>query len=59
VAFRAVAVPAGTHRIEYVYRPRWMLAGLGVSAATVLGGALAGAVAWRRVRPPGPAEARA
>jgi hypothetical protein len=43
LAFRAVAVPAGTHVIEYVYRPGWMLAGLAVSAATVLlaaGGAL-------------------
>jgi hypothetical protein len=59
VLFRAVAVPAGTHRIEYVYRPRWMLAGLGVSAATVLGGAVAGAVAGRRARPSGLAEARA
>jgi hypothetical protein len=48
LAFRAVAVPAGTHRIEYVYRPRWMMAGLGVSLAAVLGGATAAAIHARR-----------
>ena len=52
LAFRAVAVPAGTHRIDYVYRPPWMLAGLGLSAAAVLSGALAGGMAWRGARAP-------
>lgn len=49
--FRAVAVSAGTHRIDYIYRPPWMLAGLTLSAAAVLtGGAAAGATAWRTAR---------
>ena len=30
--FRAVATPAGSHRIEMIYRPRALLLGLGVSA---------------------------
>jgi hypothetical protein len=55
LAFRAVAVSAGTHRIDYVYRPGWMLAGLGVSAAAVLAGAAAGTMAWRRARGSAPA----
>jgi hypothetical protein len=36
LAFRAVRVPAGRHRIEMVYRPRALLAGLAVSAVAVL-----------------------
>jgi hypothetical protein len=35
-AFRAVAVPAGTHRVTMTFRPLSWLAGLGISAATVL-----------------------
>jgi len=30
--FRAVAAPAGTHRIEMIYRPRPLVVGLAVSA---------------------------
>jgi hypothetical protein len=42
VAFRAVAVPAGRHMIEYVYQPPWLLAGLSLSLGTlVLGGVAA------------------
>lgn len=32
LAFRAVAVPSGTHRIELVYRPRGLLGGLALCA---------------------------
>ena len=46
LAFRAVAVPAGQHRIELVYRPKAFLVGLALSAATILGAA--GALASRR-----------
>ena len=38
VAFRAVQVPAGRHRVEFVYRPTSLLLGLWVSAAALLGG---------------------
>jgi hypothetical protein len=31
-------VPAGTHTIEYVYRPPWMIAGLALTAAAALAG---------------------
>jgi len=44
VAFRAVAVPAGRHRIEIVYRPAAVLVGLGVSGLALLAGV---ALAWR------------
>jgi uncharacterized membrane protein YfhO len=47
VAFRAVAVPAGRHRIELRYRPRSVLAGLLVSATVLLAAAL---LAVRRSR---------
>jgi hypothetical protein len=59
LAFRAVAVPAGTHRIEFVYRPRWMLAGLGLSAAAVLAGSAGGLMAWRTAKAPAGARASA
>jgi hypothetical protein len=36
VAFRAVFVPAGVHRVELRYRPAPVLAGIGLSSATVL-----------------------
>ncbi len=36
LAFRAVRVPAGRHRIEMVYRPWALVAGLAVSAVAVL-----------------------
>jgi hypothetical protein len=59
LAFRAVEVPAGTHVIDYVYRPPWMLTGLCLSAAAALFGAAAVAAALRpttsRRTPPGQA----
>ncbi len=36
LVFRALKVPAGRHRIEMVYRPRALLAGLAVSAMAVV-----------------------
>lgn len=47
--FRAVAAPAGAHRIEMVYRPQPLVAGLGVSAAGWLA-VLACAAAHARTR---------
>ena len=53
--FRAVAVPAGRHRVEMSYRPQGLRAGLGLSAgAAVLGLA----VAARRRRSAFPARQR-
>jgi uncharacterized membrane protein YfhO len=49
VAFRAVAVPAGRHRIELVYRPTAVSAGLVVSGLAALVGA---GLVWRE-RPRG------
>jgi hypothetical protein len=43
VAFRAVAVGAGRHSVELRYRPRALLAGLGITAFSVLALAAAGA----------------
>jgi hypothetical protein len=36
--FRAVPVPAGTHVVEFVYRPRHFYAALGVSALAMVAG---------------------
>ena len=47
LAFRAVPVPAGRHRLELAYRPWSVLWGLGLSAL----GAAATALAWRASRP--------
>ena len=50
-AFRAVAAPAGSHRIRMVYRPRPLMWGLAVSGAcwlVALGGL---AWSWRRAAP--------
>jgi hypothetical protein len=44
LAFRAVQVPAGRHAIEFVYRPRDVLWGLGATLATLV---LTGFLAWR------------
>jgi uncharacterized membrane protein YfhO len=48
LAFQAVAVPAGTHRIELVYRPRSLLVGLALSGAAL---ATALVVGRRRAAP--------
>jgi hypothetical protein len=37
LAFRAVTLPAGEHRLEFVYRPRAVTAGLALSALALLG----------------------
>jgi hypothetical protein len=44
VCFRAVPVPAGTHVVEYTYRPRSVALGLAVAASTALLG-----LAWMRL----------
>jgi uncharacterized membrane protein YfhO len=36
VGFRAVAVPGGTHRVVFVYRPRAALVGLAASIVTLV-----------------------
>jgi len=36
IAFRAVALPAGAHVVDFVYRPRSLLIGLAVSGAALL-----------------------
>jgi uncharacterized membrane protein YfhO len=36
-SFRAVAVPAGSHRVEFRYRPISVYAGAAISAAALLG----------------------
>ena len=55
VALRAVAVPAGRHVVEYLYRPRSITVGLAVSGLALLAAvALAAAEAPRR--PPGSQE---
>lgn len=52
VAFRAVAVPAGRHVVEYLYRPRSITGGLLVSGVAVLAAiAVAAGEARRRARP--------
>jgi hypothetical protein len=50
VAFRAVAVAAGRHRIEFFYRPPALLVGTGISACTLV---LAAALATRGPRSDG------
>ena len=51
LAFRAVAVAAGEHRVEMRYRPRSVLGGAALSGATA---ALLLGLAWRDRRPAGP-----
>ena len=48
LAFEAVAAPAGTHRIELLYRPRPVILGLTLSATGLLASVLLAASAWRR-----------
>ena len=48
VAFRAVAVPAGRHVIEYLYRPRSVTVGLAISGATLLAALAVAVVEMRR-----------
>jgi hypothetical protein len=47
MAFRAVQAPAGEHRIEYVYRPGSVIAGVAISMLSALA-ALAGGLVRRR-----------
>ena len=47
VCFRAVPVPAGSHVVEYTYRPRSVILGLAVAAVTALLG-----LAWMWFRQP-------
>lgn len=47
-AFRAVRVPAGSHRVVFVFEPATWHSGLAVSAVTLAG--LIGAAMWRRRR---------
>jgi uncharacterized membrane protein YfhO len=49
-AFRAVAVPAGQHRIVFTYRPRLLLAAAGVSglAWVAIVGLIVGGGIWER-----------
>jgi hypothetical protein len=43
--FMAVEVPAGSHRVEWHYRPRWFAAAV---VASVLGAVAIAGCAWRR-----------
>ena len=53
LAFRAVAVPAGDHRVEMVYRPRSVLLGATLSGLAV---ALLLGLAWRERARPSPTQ---
>jgi hypothetical protein len=50
VAFRAVPLPSGTHEVTLAYRPGGLVAGLAVSAASILAACALLAVAARRRR---------
>jgi len=51
--FRAVALTAGHHRVEWKYEPRALTQGLWISILALLGvGALFGVSAWRTRRQP-------
>jgi hypothetical protein len=50
IAFRGVAVPAGRHQIDFVYRPSVVFLGLLLSAATAIGAL--GLVFYRHARTP-------
>jgi hypothetical protein len=49
VAFRAVRVPAGRHRIEMTCRPRLLMLGAGISAIAGAGALLSAGLSRRRV----------
>jgi hypothetical protein len=55
VAFRAVQVPAGAHRIRFVYRPLSVKVGLAVSALAVVVAAVLSLAGLRRTRAGAPA----
>jgi hypothetical protein len=48
--FRAVAVPAGKHRVSFHYRPRPLRLGAGLSLLGLLGALLAAGWGWRDAR---------
>jgi hypothetical protein len=48
-AFRAVRVPAGKHRVEFVYRPWSFYAGLSLTSLALILGIVV--LCWRRQRP--------
>ena len=54
-AFQAIVVPAGRNTVRLVYRDRTFLAGLALSAATLL---LAVALVWRASKKPAPKRGR-
>lgn len=47
-AFRGVALPAGTHRVEFRYRPRAFYAGVALAAVAALAALVARRRRWRR-----------
>jgi len=57
VALRAVAVSAGRHVVEYVYRPRSITGGLAVSGLALLAAVAVAAAEARRRRRPSPEAA--
>jgi hypothetical protein len=59
VAFRAVAVPAGRHVIELVYRPRWVIVGGWVSAGALMSSVALLAAGRRRAQAAKEAKERA
>lgn len=57
VAFRAVSVPAGRHLVEMRYRPRSVVAGLWITALSLLAGLAVWIAPLARARPARPAAA--
>jgi len=47
--FRAVALEAGKHRVEFSYRPVWFYTGAAISAASLIG--VLACAFWQRSRP--------
>jgi uncharacterized membrane protein YfhO len=48
LALRAIPVPAGSHRVEMIYRPWTVPAGIGISLLSIMGAGLA--ALWVRRR---------